>query len=346
MPFSVDSSAQNGASLSSDLSSDQVKALAEALSQAAMALQNLASALDRKPADPSVKGHPHPTPCPLTKKPTQINDGALHHQGSGLAWGELVKQFLIAKARLGLSDRYLRQLRCSLAPWVQGQARLAVDSIDTSMLESWIENRGGSARTRRGYIGDLRTLFSWSVRRGWLVRSPADALEVPRACGERSIQIHTPDQVRSVLKTAYAINLDVGRHLAVRYFTGVRSAEAHRLREDAFLLENGFVEITAARSKTRSRRLIPIYPALKAWLALGGELRPISPNTIKSVIKASGIVFPANVTRHTFATYHLAAFDSAAKTANLAGHSEAILFRHYRALSTPSTAQAFWSLRP
>lgn len=342
MSFFVHSRASQSASLSSGLSAGQVEALAQALGQAATALQNLASALQaQNGAAPSVKGQAIPHPCPPS-----LNDTALQRQEASRQWGELVKQFLFAKARLGLSDRYLRQLRVSLAPWVKGRARIAADSIETAHLEAWLEARGGSARTRRGYIGDLRTLFAWGVRRGYLARSPAEALELPRPGGERAIEIHTPDQVQLILNSAYQFDPDVGRHLAVRYFSGVRSAEAHRLREDAILLEQGFLEVSAVRSKTRSRRLIPIQPALKAWLAIGGELRPLSPNTIKRAVQSAGVVFPHNVTRHTFVTYHLAAFDSSAKTAMVAGHSEAILFRHYRALSTEATAKAFWALRP
>lgn len=45
-------------------------------------------------------------------------------------------------------------------------------------------------------------------------------------------------------------------------------------------------------------------------------------------------------------SYHLAAFESAAKTALEAGHSEQMLFNHYRAVVTQETALEFWSIRP
>lgn len=59
----------------------------------------------------------------------------------------------------------------------------------------------------------------------------------------------------------------------MRYFTGIRSAEAHRIDESALLLDHGVPEVKAQHAKTRSRRLVTIQPALKAWLAPGGVLR-------------------------------------------------------------------------
>jgi hypothetical protein len=64
------------------------------------------------------------------------------------------------------------------------------------------------------------------------------------------------------------------------------------------------------------------------------------------VARLSGAPWPANVTRHSFVSYHLAAFENAGKTALEAGHSEAMLFAHYRAVVTETTALEFWALRP
>jgi integrase len=49
--------------------------------------------------------------------------------------------------------------------------------------------------------------------------------------GHPTIQAHTPEQVKAFLDTARRPDLDVCRHLAVRYFCGLRTAETHRLRE-------------------------------------------------------------------------------------------------------------------
>ena len=58
------------------------------------------------------------------------------------------------------------------------------------------------------------------------------------------------------------------------------------------------------------------------------------------------VPWPHNATRHSFVSYHLSHFQSAAKTALEAGHSEAMLFGHYRELVTEQDAAEFWSLTP
>lgn len=257
---------------------------------------------------------------------------------------EAVNQFLVAKARGGRSDRYLRQLRSVLGAFCQGRGRRPVALLGVEELERYIGAQDLAPRTVAGHIRDLRTFLGWCQRRGWTSSNPAQELELPSGPDRRPLEVHTPAEVAQLLEFARERSPDVCRHLAVRYFTGVRSAEAHRLRE--VHIREDFLEVPASASKTRSRRLIRIQPNLAAWLALGGELRPLSPNTIKAVVRASGVAWSHNVTRHSWCSYHLAHFEHAGRTALEAGHSEAILFRHYRAIVTREAAQAFWNINP
>src|ERR1035441_3992548 len=198
--------------------------------------------------------------------------------------------------------------------------------------------RSGRSSTPRG--GRARACAGSRASR------PACGVELPRAPATAPIGVHTPDQVRQVLDTARRADLDVCRVLAVRYFAGVRSAEAHRLRESDLKLDQGFLEVPASKSKTRSRRLVTIQPNLKAWLALGGELRAVGDMTIRKVIKLSKVDWVHNATRHSFVSYHLAEFENAGKTALEAGHSETMPFAHYRALVTPAAAKEYWAILP
>ena len=143
--------------------------------------------------------------------------------------------------------------------------------------------------------------------------------------------IHSPEEVAKVLETARRLDPDVCRHLALRYFAGLRRSEAAALGEEHLRAE--YVEVPAEKAKTRRRRLVPIRPALRAWLAVGGSLplRDGNPR-LAAVATASGVPWPRNAPRHSFCSYHLAEFQSAAQTALEAGHSEQMLFAHYREL--------------
>jgi hypothetical protein len=141
--------------------------------------------------------------------------------------------------------------------------------------------------------------------------------------------------------------------LAVRFFSGLRSAEVERFA-DKFIGEK-YIEVTAATAKgarARRRRLVTIQPNLRDWLNLGGVL-PVRGNKSNvwrdftvALRKATGIVWRHNATRHSFASYHLAKFQRAGKTAMESGNTEAVLYVNYRELVTEEQAEAYFSILP
>lgn len=267
-----------------------------------------------------------------------------------LSVSELVTEFLFAKAKAGRSVRYLQTLHMGLAQFARRHGAVPVPEISARGVETWLHSRRWSLRTQANRLSEVRTLFAWAVRRGYLPQNPAATVELPDPLPE-PIEVHTPEQVRAVLDAAGDMDPTLCRVLAIRYFTGLRSAEALRLAEADLRIEAGFVEVPAAKAKTRQRRLVPIRPALSAWLewtgARGGRL-PLrdEQRRLARVVRAAGVVWPHNVTRHSFCSYHLAAFQNAGQAALEAGHSETMLFAHYRAIVLPEAAERFWAVCP
>ena len=108
-------------------------------------------------------------------------------------------------------------------------------------------------------------------------------------------------------------------------------------------------------SKTAQRRLVAIEKNLRAWLSpLVCKSGPVCPpdkpyrRLFTKAFRATGIKrWPVNALRHSFASYHIAHYQDAAKTALQLGHTEsATLFRHYYQLVNPKDAQAFWQIFP
>jgi integrase len=152
------------------------------------------------------------------------------------------------------------------------------------------------------------------------------------------------------LEFARGYDLNICRALAVRYFAGLRSSEVAMLEEKE--IHGEFIEVTAAKSKTRRRRLVTVQPVLAAWLDLGGSL-PVKGNKSNvwrdftaALARETGVPWHHNVTRHSFVSYHLARFQNAGKTALESGHSEQMLFAHYREVVTRPAAKDFWALFP
>jgi hypothetical protein len=63
--------------------------------------------------------------------------------------------------------------------------------------------------------------------------------------------------------------------------------------------------------------------------------------------EAAGIKkWPADGLRHSWVTYRFALRGDAARTAAEAGHDQAVLHRHYRALATKAVAERWFAILP
>jgi integrase len=182
-----------------------------------------------------------------------------------------INEFLVAKAVGGRSDRYLNTLRNSLSKFCRSRADRPLASVSVAEIEGWIHQPAWKPRTRQGYLADVSALFNWHLKRGQVASNPAAVVEVERPA-DAPPGIHSPIEVAAALRLAFARDKAFGRWLAIRYFAGLRDAEACRIEECNIMLEAGLIEVPAAKSKTRQRRLVTIQPNLRAWLGLGGVL--------------------------------------------------------------------------
>lgn len=100
---------------------------------------------------------------------------------------------------------------------------------------------------------------------------------------------------------------------------------------------------------------ITLNDTCAAWLALcaqpKGAVVTVAKQTlderIQNLAKLAGLkTWKANGLRHSFVTYHVAAYKDLPRTAYLAGNSAEVIKRHYEARASEATAARFWALRP
>jgi integrase len=141
--------------------------------------------------------------------------------------------------------------------------------------------------------------------------------------------------------------------IAIGAFAGLRRAELERLDWREVDLQSGLIQVTAAKAKSARRRFVKIQPNLARWLQ--PHARPaglVAPRHYRELLDKAradaGIKhWPQNALRHSFASYHLAHFNDAAKLALDLGHANAhLVFQHYREIVRPKEAARYWQIAP
>jgi integrase len=194
-------------------------------------------------------------------------------------------------------------------------------------------------------IAKIGPFFTWCVREGYCESNPCGAVKRPQS-DDSPPAIFTPTEAQKLLQAALRYDRRLIPYLAIGLFAGVRPLEIERLTWAD--ISDRYIEITAAKAKTRQRRLVSLLDNLKEWLALGGDL-PLTNKRkrLARVVQIAGLNWKPDIMRHSFASYHLAMHTSADKTALELGHRDSkMLFAHYRELVTQEAAQSYWSIRP
>ena len=139
---------------------------------------------------------------------------------------------------------------------------------------------------------------------------------------------------------------------SLNLFCGIRPSEVRRMTQGNISLADREIELKGRQTKTRDRRFVDISDNGIEWLKLGGKmpLANLNHRWHALIIEAKAALgfekWPHDCLRHSFCSYYLAAHENAAKTALQAGHTETILFKHYRKLVKKEQAEKFWNIFP
>lgn len=268
-----------------------------------------------------------------------------------LTVAEAVKACLEAKKTGGASPRYLADLRYRLGRF-QDAFHVNVSAIRGDQIQAWFDNEKFSPQSRVNFRRVLHLWGQFCIRRGWLPKGwdELDRLERVKV-RPANLEIFSPDELAKLLSAA---NPEYLPALAIQAFAGLRSAEVERLEWKDVRLAEGFVEISAGKAKTRSRRLVPLCDALRQWLApyahASGLVWPRGKATMtkaQAITAArAGVPWRKNALRHSWISARVADTQDAAQTALEAGNSPAVVFSHYRQVITPAVAKQWFSITP
>lgn len=269
-----------------------------------------------------------------------------------VALGKAFERFLEAKRGNGNRASYLESLNCCLKRFVDGRSELPVHKVTLDDVSSFLDavtNRN----TKRSRHRRLGAFLSFCAKRGWIRENPAARID--------SVRIEqTPPRILTVRQSARVL-VWTRRHkpdclawAALCLLAGVRPHEALKLKWADVNLDEGVLVIDAAASKVALRRIVHLEPAAVGWMKLAKQQDASLPAKRAAVKRlrqrlARHLGFPswpADILRHTAASYLLASKRDAGAVALELGHSVGILFRHYRELVSRKDAARFWRLMP
>lgn len=264
---------------------------------------------------------------------------------------EVVARLIADAEKNDRRDRTVEELRSRLTTFSDDFKTRRLSEITGEEIEAWLDEDDWSPRTRINYLTKISQLFNYGLRHRWVDANIVERIERPTA-EDKEPGILSLEQASSLL--FHADRYGLLPYVAIGLFAGLRSAELSRLDWSAINLAENSIVVGAQIAKKRSRRVVEIAPNLQAWLGTiqnrQGTLvdEDSYRDSLEDLRKAAGIAeWPHNALRHSFASYHLAAFGDAMRTATILGHKDpGVVHNHYKALVVKATALKFWELRP
>jgi integrase len=282
---------------------------------------------------------------------------------------KVVDELIASKTKLDRGEKHLADLESRLGRFADAM-QMNIGQVTGMMIQKHLDELNVAGRTQQNHLRHITSLFRFAARKKYLPKDALDeiaAVEKPEA-ELTDIEIFSPVELRELLTAARP---EIIPWLAVAAFAGLRTAELQRLDWHEVNLTERYIEVTAAKSKTASRRLVPITDNLLAWLTplapTGGRVTGFE-NMAKQIgwlvqdvsearekhANANGhdlknvqkFKWKRNGLRHSFISYRLAAIKNTAEVALEAGNSPQMIFKHYRQLVTEAEAAKWFSIAP
>ena len=230
-----------------------------------------------------------------------------------------------------------------------------LDSLKGDEIEKWIDELGyASPASFNSVRKNVRAMLSEAVALDRLRKNPCDAIK-PRGDDLHDVGIITPEDCARLFATGHASALykSMLPRLAAEAFAGLRFASACRLEKKDINREERGILLPAAKLKTKRRHYVDGFPDnLWLWLDLATEATwALDARTYmerkSGLFTLAQVPHPHNCLRHSFATYHAAAFKSPGKLAILLCHqSEKKLWSNYKGNAGEAAGKKWWEIRP
>jgi len=264
------------------------------------------------------------------------------------------------KAKEDRRSTTLYEIKHKVGRFIKAYPGASISDITPASISAWLEKTLASATyaTRRQYLTVLSAFFEAATTRYKLPANPAKDVVLSGGYGdEKEVQAYTVEEVRRILAAAGASAYSgrVVPSIAIGLFAGLRPSEIQGLDWADVSLAAKRIRVSPQTAKKRRSRYVDMSDNLVEWLTpYAQESGPVAPPLMTwrrartEIMTAAGCDLIKDGFRHSFGTYHLAAYESADKTAFEMGHrsNTDLVYKHYRKLVTKEEGAAYWKIRP
>lgn len=279
------------------------------------------------------------------------------------------KHYLDDKERDGLRPRTLKALKATIERFIKATDDPWTHEVTRQQVESFLRGLRAADRTTKASKkfwnntrNELGGFFAWcavpdkATNRPFTFENPVAEIRAYDARQVREEQNARPittdiQKLPRMLSVLYRWRGGAMlRYYVLAYFAGIRPTEIQRMNgrdKELINLKTRIITIPANISKTRHERHVTISDNLAAWLEATNE-RPITPPNFRRMLETSKKHFRQthDEARHSFISYHVAAYRSIGDAALQAGNSESIIKRHYLNLHPREEGERFFRIVP
>lgn len=234
------------------------------------------------------------------------------------------KERVFFRPATNITGQICKGLDISLVSFLGNVMLDAVTGEDLVRYQNFLVDRGYSSMSVRGYLVDVRTLFNYAVRHGYVLTSAARSIKLPASDPSEEIYYLNPDQVSCLFKlVGDPLRYDPemrnrmpreknGRKhfkptrgnnvlslvLPGFLYLGLRRSELIDLRWSDVDLEKSVAIVRGARknpSKRSRKRAVPIPPQLQGYLTrksreskfvfVNSQGEPFNGNSLNSALR-------------------------------------------------------------
>lgn len=262
------------------------------------------------------------------------------------------------------SHAHVQAIHNRVGLWIEetGADRMC-SSITPADFKGYLaEKRKASLKTYNNCMTYLKMFFRWCAvkERGYILDNPLDESRA-EAIPYREPEYISVDNMRKII-SAMSMHKNADfllTYTALNFFCGVRNDEIARLAESPsdLILEDKTIRISKVKGWTMGRmpRAFAIPDNAMEFLkghyskdVLTAYKRPqvFFRLRLNEIAAALNITIPENAGRHSFITYHVAAYGDPGKTEGISGTSRKMRCSHYMGLASKSDGEAYFSLTP